>query len=132
MQLRWWPGLRRSQPLANLKRDGAEPEPAPEPEPEAKAEPEPAPQPEPEPAPSAEPEPESAAPPAASAPSGGGISLNSASYDQLRELGLSVTQTGRVLSHRERTGGFKSLDELDQIPGFPRSFLDDLKTRISL
>jgi DNA uptake protein ComE-like DNA-binding protein len=120
-----------------------EPEPTPEaettselepsPEPEPTPQPEPAPEPEatPEPEPAPEPEPEQPAP-AASAPSGGGVSLNSASYDQLRELGLSVTQTGRVLSHRERTGGFKSLDELDQIPGFPRTFLDDLKTRISL
>ena len=28
------------------------------------------------------------------------------SYEQLRALGLSVTQTGRVLAHREKVGGF--------------------------
>ena len=61
-----------------------------------------------------------------------GVSLNSASYEQLRQVGMSVTQTGRVLSFREKAGGFKSLDELDSIPGFPQGFLDDLKTRISL
>ena len=37
-----------------------------------------------------------------------------------------------MLSYRERTGGFKSLDELDSIPGFPKAFLDELKTKISL
>jgi competence ComEA-like helix-hairpin-helix protein len=60
------------------------------------------------------------------------VSLNNASYEELRELGLSVTQTGRVLSHRERTGGFKSLEELDQVPGFPRDFLEQFKGRIAL
>jgi hypothetical protein len=58
------------------------------------------------------------------------LDLNSASYEDLRELGLSVTQTGRVLAYRERVGGFKSLDDLDAIPGFPDSFLTDFKTRL--
>jgi DNA uptake protein ComE-like DNA-binding protein len=62
----------------------------------------------------------------------GAVSLNDASYEELRELGLSVTQTGRVLSHRERTGGFSSLEELEQIPGFPQDFLSKLKGRLSL
>ena len=52
------------------------------------------------------------------------VRINAASYEQLRELGLSVTQTGRVLAFRERVGGFNSLDDLDQIPGFPSDFLD--------
>ena len=65
-------------------------------------------------------------------PSSDPVNLNSASYDDLRGLGLSVTQTGRVLAFREREGSFKSLDELDSIAGFPRGFLDDLKTKLSL
>ncbi len=60
----------------------------------------------------------------------GQTDLNSATYDDLRGLGLSVTQTGRVLAFREREGSFKSLDELDSIAGFPRGFLDDLKTKL--
>ena len=47
-----------------------------------------------------------------------------------RELKLSVTQTGRVLSYRERSGGFKSVDELDSIPGFPKDFLMRIKERL--
>ena len=80
------------------------------------------------------PAPVQSAPPPSTAPANdqGKPSLNEASYEQLRELGLSVTQAGRVLSYRERTGGFKSLDDLDQIPGFPRAFLDQLKGRVSL
>ena len=50
--------------------------------------------------------------------------INDASFEQLRDLGLSVTQTGRVLAYRERLGGFRAVDELDEIPGFPRDFLD--------
>ena len=45
---------------------------------------------------------------------------------------MSVTQTGRVLAFRERNQGFKSLDELDAIPGFPRDFLDDIKQTLTL
>ena len=43
-----------------------------------------------------------------------------------------MTQTGRILAYRERSGGFESLDELDRIPGFPRAFLDDLKRRVTV
>lgn len=60
------------------------------------------------------------------------ISINTATYEDFRTLGLSVTQTGRVLAHRERVSGFDSLDDLDQIPGFPRAFLDELKRRVRL
>jgi competence protein ComEA len=60
----------------------------------------------------------------------GRVSLNEASFEELREIGLSVTQTGRVLAYRERSGGFKSVDELDTIPGFPKDFLARIKDRI--
>jgi DNA uptake protein ComE-like DNA-binding protein len=65
-------------------------------------------------------------------PPGGPLNLNTATFDDLRALRLSVTQTGRVLAHRERIGGFKSLDDLDGIPGFPRSFLTELKPHLTL
>jgi DNA uptake protein ComE-like DNA-binding protein len=68
------------------------------------------------------------------APSAGDdrLNLNQATYEELRERNLSVTQTGRVLAYRDRVGGFKSLDELDSIPGFPHSFLADLKANLTL
>ncbi len=61
----------------------------------------------------------------------GQVSLNNASFEELREIGLSVTQTGRVLAYRERSGGFKSVDELDTIPGFPKDFLETVKHRLA-
>jgi competence protein ComEA len=74
-------------------------------------------------------------PPADPAPPPGSatpVSLNSASFEELRDVGLSVTQTGRVLAHRERGGGFTSLDELDEIPGFPQDFLEQVKPRLTV
>ncbi len=73
--------------------------------------------------------------PAAPAPAGveqGVASLNSATYEQLRSLGLSVTQTGRLLAHRERHGDFGSVEDIDRIPGFSRSMIDELKRRLAL
>jgi DNA uptake protein ComE-like DNA-binding protein len=37
-----------------------------------------------------------------------------------------------VLAYRDRVGGFKSLDELDSIPGFPHSFLEELKRQLTV
>jgi hypothetical protein len=76
------------------------------------------------------PEPESGAPQPLQG--GGTLSLNEAGYEDLRSLGLSVTQTGRVLAYRERVGGFSSLDDLEAIPGFPRSLLNELRAHLRL
>ncbi|MGH2988441.1 MAG: ComEA family DNA-binding protein, partial [Solirubrobacterales bacterium] len=73
----------------------------------------------------ASPPPQSAPPPAAP------VSLNSATFEQLRSLGMSVTQTGRVLAYRERNQSFRSVDELDAIPGFPNGFLDGIRDRLT-
>jgi DNA uptake protein ComE-like DNA-binding protein len=45
---------------------------------------------------------------------------------------LSVTQATRLLAHRERIGSFQSLDQLDEVPGFPQDQLEDLKRRSEL
>jgi competence protein ComEA len=83
-----------------------------EPEPEAKEEPEP--EEEPEPLPPAEvPE--------------GMLSLSVAEFDDLRELGMSVTQAKRVLRYRDEHGGFTSVEQLNEVPGFPRTFLAEVK-----
>jgi DNA uptake protein ComE-like DNA-binding protein len=59
----------------------------------------------------------------------GSINLNTVTFEQLRQENLSVTQATRLLAHRERLGRFGSVDELDQVPGFPQEVLDDLKRR---
>jgi len=95
----------------------------------------------PAPPPESAPEPpnpgQGAPPPGQGAPSpeapagqmGGPIDLNTITFEQLRAQGLSVTQATRLLAHRERVGRFQSVDELDEIAGFPREFAEDLKRR---
>ena len=67
---------------------------------------------------------------AADAPAASGaIDLNAVTFEQLRERNLSVTQATRLLAHRERMGGFRSVDDLDQVAGFPQDLLVDLKSQ---
>ena len=67
------------------------------------------------------------APPAEGPP----VDVNEANFEQLRQAGLSVTQATKVIAYRQRREGFESVDELETIPGFPKSYLDELKRRLS-
>jgi DNA uptake protein ComE-like DNA-binding protein len=58
-------------------------------------------------------------------------SLATASFEDLRSLGMSVTQSKRVLDYRERAG-FESVDDLDRVPGFPKGFLARMKDSLTL
>jgi DNA uptake protein ComE-like DNA-binding protein len=58
--------------------------------------------------------------------------INSLSFEGLRELGLSVNQAARLISERDRRGGFGSLDELDALHGFPQQLLDALKRGVRI
>jgi hypothetical protein len=60
------------------------------------------------------------------------VSLNSGSFEQYRALGMSVTQAKRVIAHREALDGYSSLDQLDQVPGFSKAFLLDMKAKLTL
>jgi DNA uptake protein ComE-like DNA-binding protein len=55
------------------------------------------------------------------------LSLSDASFDELRDIGLSVTQAKRVIRYREENNGFTDVSELDRVPGFPKAFLTRLK-----
>ena len=71
-------------------------------------------------------------PEAGSAAPDGALDLNTASYDELRGLDLTITQAKRVIAYRERSGGFSSLDQLDDVPGFPDEVRAELKRRVRL
>lgn len=58
------------------------------------------------------------------------VDLNSATHEQLRALDLSTTQARRLLSYRERLGGFSSVDDIDEVPGFPDRVRAELKQRV--
>ena len=57
------------------------------------------------------------------------VSLSSVSFEELRVLGLSVTQARRILKLRNR-GVLESTARLDLVPGIPRSQLAALKLRL--
>jgi competence ComEA-like helix-hairpin-helix protein len=65
-------------------------------------------------------------------PPAGTINLNTVTFEQLRANNLSVTQATRILAYRERMGGFNSVDDLDEVPGFPVDFLVEFKTRVTV
>ena len=70
--------------------------------------------------------------PAAGDSGSGAVNLNTVTFEQLRAENLTVTQATRLLAHRERLGGFQSVDDLDQVAGFPGDLLEDLKKRSTL
>jgi hypothetical protein len=57
------------------------------------------------------------------------VSLSSVSFEELRVLGLSVTQARRILKLRNR-GVLESTARLDLVPGIPRSQVAALKLRL--
>ena len=58
--------------------------------------------------------------------------MNEATFEQLREVGLSVTQATRVIAYRERKEGFASLDDLDTVPGLPKDLLSEVKEKLTV
>jgi Helix-hairpin-helix motif len=60
------------------------------------------------------------------------LDLNQVSFEQLRSLDLSITQCHRVLAYRKRLRGFDSIDQLDEVPGFPRGMREHLRHRLTV
>jgi DNA uptake protein ComE-like DNA-binding protein len=60
------------------------------------------------------------------------LDLNDASFEELRELGLSVTQSARLIAYRDVRGGYESLDEIDDVPGLSEKTRGELKDRLKL
>lgn len=63
--------------------------------------------------------------PLASAP----LSLRAVSFEDLRDLGLSINETTRILAKRHR-GELTALSDLDTVPGLSRSVRTTLKRRL--
>lgn len=60
------------------------------------------------------------------------LAINDADYDELRALGLSVSESAQLLAMREVRGGFTSLDELDDATDFTAERLTELKSRLRI
>jgi DNA uptake protein ComE-like DNA-binding protein len=60
------------------------------------------------------------------------LDLNAASFEELRNLGLSVTQSARLIAYRDVRGGYESLDELADIPGLSAETRSGLREQLTL
>ena len=65
------------------------------------------------------------------APRGDLLDVNAASFEELRGLGMSVTQATRVVAYRDRAGGFETVDAMDAVPGFPKDLLAEIKEQLT-
>jgi DNA uptake protein ComE-like DNA-binding protein len=106
--------------VRSLLKDDPDPPPVPPSPPGRRRPPDP-----PDAEPAREPEPESE-------PESPLIDINRIGFEQLRELGLSVTQAARLLARRDARGQFSSLDQLDDLLDVPRELIDRLKRSLRL
>ncbi|MEY9845163.1 helix-hairpin-helix domain-containing protein [Streptacidiphilus sp. MAP5-3] len=61
----------------------------------------------------------------------GPLSLNAATGAQLDALpGVGPVLAGRIIQFREQHGGFQSVDQLRQVPGFGERRLEDLRSQL--
>lgn len=61
----------------------------------------------------------------------GSADLNSLDYDGLRALGLSITESTKVLAVREIRGGFERPEELDELEGLTPENVAVLKAHLA-
>lgn len=80
---------------------------------------------------SSSPDPRPAAAPPPVPPAGGAIDINAAGFEELRSVGLSVTQATRVMAYRERFGGYGSVEDLARVPGFTPDVIEALRGQIT-
>jgi competence protein ComEA len=69
---------------------------------------------------------------AATAPAGGPLNLNTATAEQLDALdGVGPATAAKILAYRQQHGGFRSVDELGQVPGIGDKKLAALRPLVS-
>ena len=78
-------------------------------------------------------EPAGAAAPAEPSAAGGGVSLNSATAEELTELpGVGPATAAAIVAHRETTGGFRAVDELLDVKGIGPAKFEALQDAVTL
>ena len=61
------------------------------------------------------------------------IDLNLAGADQLMTIkGIGPKKAEAIIKYREQRGGFRSVDELDNVPGFGKATVDKLRVHLKV
>jgi DNA uptake protein ComE-like DNA-binding protein len=61
-----------------------------------------------------------------------GLDVNTVTFEELRGLGLTVTQSARLIAYRDVREGYESLDELKEIPGLSAQTVRELQSQLTL
>lgn len=62
-----------------------------------------------------------------------GVDLNNATQSELEAVkGLGPAKAKAIIAYRDSKGGFKSLDELDNVKGFSKASIEKLKGELSV
>ncbi len=70
---------------------------------------------------------------ASSAQAGGLVDLNTASLEELMTLpGIGETRAAAIIAYREANGGFKSIEEIQEIEGIGEATFDQLQDKITV
>lgn len=61
------------------------------------------------------------------------VNINTATQSELEAVkGLGPSKAKAIISYREANGGFKSVDELDNVKGFGKASVDKLRNEFSV
>lgn len=61
------------------------------------------------------------------------VNINTATQSELEAVkGLGPAKAQAIIQYREANGGFKQLDELDNVKGFGKASIDKLKGELSV
>jgi DNA uptake protein ComE-like DNA-binding protein len=61
----------------------------------------------------------------------GALDLNEASFEELRDAGLSVTLSARLVAYRDTGETINSVDDLRTIPGFGKETIKTLRAQVN-